>query len=79
MSIDGTTTAEYITAEAVQGDDVVLTIDANLQSVTENALKNNIEKIKTGGFSEKRNVQAGAAVVLDVKTGMNIMTNQKVL
>lgn len=69
MSIDGTTTAEYITAEAVQGDDVVLTIDANLQSVTENALKNNIEKIKTGGFSEKRNVQAGAAVVLDVKTG----------
>ena len=32
-------------------------------------MKNNIEKINTGGFSEKRDVSAGAAVVLDVKTG----------
>ncbi len=69
MSIDGTTTGEYITEEAVQGNDVVLTIDANLQQATENALKNNIEKISTGGFSEQRDVSAGAAVVLDVKTG----------
>ncbi len=69
MSIDGTTTGEYITEEAVQGSDVVLTIDANLQAATETALKNNIEKIKTGGFSETRDVKAGAAVVLDVKTG----------
>lgn len=69
MSIDGTTTGEYVTEEAVQGNDVILTIDANLQAVTETALKNNIEKIRTGGFYEKRNVNAGAAVVLDVKTG----------
>lgn len=69
MSIDGTTTAEYITEEAIQGDDIVLTIDANLQKATETALKNNIEKIKTGGFREQRNVNAGAAVILDVKTG----------
>lgn len=69
MSIDGTTTGEYITEEAVQGSDVILTIDANLQSATETALKNNIEKIKTGGFSEQRDVNAGAVVVLDVKTG----------
>ena len=69
MSIDGTTTGEYITKEAVQGDSVSLTIDANLQAVTEKSLKNNIEKIKSGGFYEKRNVEAGAAVVLDVKTG----------
>lgn len=69
MSIDGTTTGEYVTEEAVQGNDVVLTIDANLQAVTETALKNNIEKIRTGGFYEQRNVNAGAAVVLDVKTG----------
>lgn len=69
MSIDGTTTGEYITKEAVQGDNVVLTLDANLQNTAETALKNNIEKIRTGGFSETRNVNAGAAVVLDVKTG----------
>ena len=69
MSIDGTTTGEYITEEAVQGNNVVLTIDANLQQATEVALKNNIEKINSGGFSEQRDVGAGAAVVLDVKTG----------
>ena len=69
MSIDGTTTGEYITQEAVQGHNLVLTIDANLQEATENALKNNIEKIKTGGFAEKRDVESGAAVVIDVKTG----------
>lgn len=69
MSIDGTTTGEYVTEEAVQGNDVILTIDANLQATTEAALKNNIEKIRTGGFNEQRNVSAGAAVVLDVKTG----------
>ncbi len=69
MSIDGTTTGEYITEEAIQGSNVVLTIDANLQAATETALKNNIEKIKTGGFNEQRDVSAGAAVVLDVKTG----------
>ncbi len=69
MSIDGTTTGEYITEEAIQGSNVILTIDANLQSTTEKALKNNIEKIKTGGFYETRDVKSGAAVVLDVKTG----------
>lgn len=69
MSIDGTTTGEYVTEEAVQGKDVVLTIDANLQYVAENALKNNIEKIRNGGFGETRNVETGAVVVLDVKTG----------
>jgi len=69
MSIEGTTTGEYITEEAVQGNSVILTIDANLQKATETALKNNIEKINSGGFSEQRDVSAGAAVVIDVKTG----------
>ena len=69
MSIDGTTTAEYVTKEAIQGKNIVLTIDANLQQATEEALKNNIEKIRTGGFYEKREVSSGAAVVMDIKTG----------
>lgn len=69
MTINGATSAEYVTKEAVAGDDVVLTIDANLQTVAETALKNNIEKIRTGGFAEQRNVNNGAVVALDVKTG----------
>lgn len=69
MTVDGATSAEYVTKEAVAGDDVVLTIDANLQEVAETALKNNIEKISSGGFAEQRDVSNGAVVALDVKTG----------
>ena len=69
MSIDGTTTGEYITAEAVEGCDVILTIDAKVQQAAEQALKENIEKINNGGFGEIRQVDTGSAVVLNVKTG----------
>lgn len=72
MSIDGTTTGEYITQEAVKGADIVLTIDAKVQQVAEQSLKTNIEKIRNGDFGEKRNVTSGAAVVLNVKTGETI-------
>ena len=69
MSIDGTTTGEYITSEAIEGADVVLTIDAKVQQAAEQALKTNIEKINNGGFGEVRNVETGSAVVLNVTTG----------
>lgn len=69
MSVDGTVTGESTTNEAVQGSSVVLTIDAGLQEVTENALKNNIEKIKNGGFSKSYDAKGGAVVVMDVKSG----------
>ncbi len=69
MSVDGTITGEYVTEVATQGNDVILTIDAKVQQATEESLKNTIEKIKTGGFGEKREVNAGCAVVLNVKTG----------
>ena len=69
MSIEGTTTAEYITKEAVQGLDIVLTIDAKVQQAAEKALKTNIEKINNGGFGQKREVNTGSAIVLNVKTG----------
>ena len=45
MDVDGTITDEYIAEEAVSGADVILTIDSKLQEVTEQALKNNIEKL----------------------------------
>ena len=69
MSVDGTITGEYITEEAIQGNDVILTIDAKVQQATEESLKTNIEKINSGGFGEVRTVNAGCAVVLNVKTG----------
>lgn len=69
MNVDGMITDEYISKEAVSGSDVILTIDSKLQAVTEEALKNNIEKIANGGFSDTSPADAGAAVVLNVKTG----------
>lgn len=69
MAVDGTQTGEYITKEAVAGNDVVLTIDANLQQIAENALKNNIEKIRSGGFSSTYEAKGGSVVVVNVKTG----------
>ena len=69
MSVDGSITGEYTTEEAEQGKDVVLTIDANLQSKTQEALANTIDKIRNGGFGETYEAKGGAAVVLDVNTG----------
>ncbi len=69
MDVDGTTTAEYISEEAVAGSDVVLTIDANLQKVTEDALAANIQKIASGGFGKAYDAKAGACVVMNVNTG----------
>ena len=69
MSVDGTVTGEATAQEAIQGSSVVLTIDAGLQEATEKALKNNIEKIRNGGFSNSYDAKGGAVVVMDVKSG----------
>lgn len=69
MAVDGTTTAEYIAKEAIAGSDVVLTIDANLQKITEDALAANIQKIASGGFGQAYHAKAGAAVVMNVNSG----------
>ena len=53
MAVNGTTTGEYVAEEAVSGADMVLTIDANLQKITEDALKANIEKIREGRIWKK--------------------------
>lgn len=69
MSVDGTITGEYTSKEAIGGADIVLTIDSNLQKITENALVSNIQKIRSGGFSQSYNTKGGVAVVTNVKTG----------
>lgn len=69
MAVDGTITAEYISEEAVAGADVVLTIDSNLQKITEDALAANIQKIASGGFGQVFDAKAGSCVVMNVNTG----------
>lgn len=69
MAVDGTITAEYVSKEAVSGSSVVLTIDSNLQRVAEETLKNTINKIASGGFSETIDTKAGSVVVMKVDTG----------
>ena len=64
MAVDGSITSEYVSKEAVAGSDVVLTIDANLQKVAEEALKKNIKDLQAGKFGK-----SGAVVVMKVKTG----------
>ena len=69
MAVDGTITAEEIVEEATAGHNIVLTIDANLQRITEQALINNIEKIREGGYGNAYPAEAGAVVVMNVRTG----------
>lgn len=59
--------------DAVAGNYVVLTLDADLQMVAEESLKNTIldiaQKGKDAGAQKGGDANAGAAVVLDVKNG----------
>ena len=69
MAVDGTITSEYTSKEAIAGCDVVLTLDSNLQRITEQALENNIKKIASGGFGKTYPANAGSCVVMNVNTG----------
>lgn len=69
MAVDGTTTAEVVENEAIAGSNVILTIDSKLQKIAEEALKDNIEKIKNGGFGKVYDAKGGSCVVMNVKTG----------
>ena len=53
----------------LDGCDVILTIDSKLQKITEDALKDNIDKIKNGGFGKAYDAKGGSCVVMNVKTG----------
>ncbi len=74
MSVDGTITGEYVSENAIAGSDIVLTIDSNLQQVTQTALENCINKIRSGGFPQTYDAQGGSAVVMNVNTGEVLAT-----
>lgn len=66
MSVEGTVTDEDTAKEAVAGCDVVLTLDANLQKVTEDTLKSSIQEIEDeNGVT----VTGASAVVMRASTG----------
>ncbi len=71
MSVDGSIAGESTAKEAVQGADVVLTIDANLQAITEKTLEDTINNIRSGtyGSNNKYEADAGAIVVMNVNSG----------
>ncbi len=69
MSVDGIVTDEYIAEPAVTGSDVVLTIDADLQKATEEALAKNIQDMQNGVLLDAKEANEGSAVVINVKTG----------
>lgn len=69
MDVQGTITDEYTEEEAVQGSTLVLTIDANLQEVTEKALQDTINHINAGTYGKRYDATAGAIVVMNVKNG----------
>lgn len=69
MTVDGAVTSEYTAQEAIAGSDVILTIDANLQKVAEDALEKNIKDIAKGKYGEKTDSEAGAVVVMNVDSG----------
>lgn len=55
---------------AVSGDSVILTIDINMQKVLEDSLENTIKSIsQNGGKTTGEDANAGAGVVIDIKTG----------
>lgn len=69
MDSEGRVTNKEEVEESQMGDSVVLTIDLDLQKKAEEVLAKYIEKIRTGGFTEKcEDANAGALVVVDVKT-----------
>lgn len=68
MSVDGSTVSEYTEKEAISGSNVILTIDANLQEVTERTLEETITNTKNT-LKGAEGADAGAIVVMNVKTG----------
>lgn len=66
--VDATGKVQTLTkeVEAVAGNDVQLTIDSNVQAVTEAALAQALQDAHKDGFPSAK---AGAAVVVNVKTG----------
>lgn len=67
QSIDGRTMKILETKEAIPGNNVILTIDLELQKIAENSLAETIQNMSTN--PESLGASAGAVVVVDVNNG----------
>lgn len=66
--VDGTIKESYYTVEPKAGQNVMLTIDIDIQETAEKNLASLIEELRAEG-GDKASAQGGAAVVINVKTG----------
>ena len=70
VGLDGVTREAMQTSTPVPGCTLVLTLDADLQKTLQTALQNQMDTLRTTkGIGAGREVRAGAAVVVDVRTG----------
>lgn len=65
MSVDGTIEGEYIEKEAVSGNTVTLTIDADLQSKVENIMEDSVKELQKAG----KKTDYASAVLMNVQDG----------
>jgi len=70
VDINGRLTEELNSIPAIPGNDVILTLDMNLQKVAMESLERNIKRIREmGGKNNFGDAFAGAAVAMDVNSG----------
>ncbi|WHH59950.1 penicillin-binding protein 2 [Petroclostridium sp. X23] len=70
MDQSGQLTQVLNSSVPIPGNNVLLTIDSEVQRVAEMSLQNVIEKIRSGGYGEKySDANSGSVVALDVNTG----------
>lgn len=70
VGLDGVTREAVQTSAPVPGCTLVLTLDTDLQKTLQTALQNQMDTLRTTkGIGAGREVRAGAAVVVDVRTG----------
>ena len=65
MSVDGTIEGEYVEEEAISGNNVTLTIDADLQSKVEKIIKNSVKELQKAG----KKTEYASAVLMNVQDG----------
>ena len=65
MSVDGTIEGEYVEEEAISGNNVTLTIDADLQSKVEKIMENSVKELQKAG----KKTEYASAVLMNIQDG----------
>ena len=65
MSVDGTIEGEYVEEEAISGNNVTLTIDADLQNKVEKIMENSVKELQKAG----KKTEYASAVLMNIQDG----------